>query len=356
MSLVHDEEGIQLYLGDNKEEIKNVPDQSVDLIVTSPPYADARKDTYGGVAVDKYIEWFLPLSSELFRVLKPTGSFILNIKEKVVNKERSTYVMELIMALRGQGFKWVDEFIWAKPNATPGKWSNRFRDAWERCIHLTKQTTGFHMYQDEVKEPASESYIKSVEKLKRLSKEVLGTRKWSATGSGVNIKFESVINKDRTTVYPDNVLHYPMTLEEIVKDWSQTNLDKMLEEWESSVAFKDQTKALSKDQSKDALYQLPSNVLELSVAGSDRKHSAVFPESLPKWFIKLFTKPGDLVLEPFAGSGTTLKMARLLGRRCVGFEIMKDYVPTILARIRENESQNLAVQDDGISPKQNTFF
>jgi site-specific DNA-methyltransferase (adenine-specific)/site-specific DNA-methyltransferase (cytosine-N4-specific) len=70
--------------GDSKEQLKLLPDNSVDLIVTSPPYADQRKNTYGGIRHDKYVEWFLPISEQLFRVLKPTGTFVLNIEEKVV--------------------------------------------------------------------------------------------------------------------------------------------------------------------------------------------------------------------------------------------------------------------------------
>ena len=96
-----------LYLGDSVEELRKVNDNSVDLIVTSPPYADQRKDTYGGIHQDKYVEWFLPISKELLRVLKPTGTFILNIKEKVVDGERSTYVMELILAMRKQCWFWI---------------------------------------------------------------------------------------------------------------------------------------------------------------------------------------------------------------------------------------------------------
>ena len=71
-----------LYLGDCRKELKKLSENSVDLIVTSPPYADQRQVTYGGVSVDEYVEWFLPISKELLRVLKPTGTFILNIKEK----------------------------------------------------------------------------------------------------------------------------------------------------------------------------------------------------------------------------------------------------------------------------------
>lgn len=73
-----------IYIGDSKEQLKLLPDNSVDLIVTSPPYADQRKNTYGGISHDKYVEWFLPISEQLLRVLRPTGTFVLNIKEKVV--------------------------------------------------------------------------------------------------------------------------------------------------------------------------------------------------------------------------------------------------------------------------------
>ena len=138
--------------GDAADVLQDMEDNSVDLIVTSPPYADQRKDTYGGIPVDKYVEWFLPISRELLRVLKPTGTFILNIKERVLNGERSTYVMELIIEMRKQGWLWTEEFIWHKKNCYPGKWPNRFRDAWERLLQFNK-TRQFNMYQESVMVP-----------------------------------------------------------------------------------------------------------------------------------------------------------------------------------------------------------
>src|SRR5579863_5408112 len=90
----------RLYHGDCEHSLLLIPDNSVDLIITSPPYADQRKDTYGGIHPDQYVVWFLPKAKEMLRVLKPTGSFILNIKERVVDGERHTYVMELIIAMR----------------------------------------------------------------------------------------------------------------------------------------------------------------------------------------------------------------------------------------------------------------
>ena len=120
-----------IVLGDCKDVLKGYPDEHFDLIVTSPPYADQRTKTYGGIKADEYVDWFLERSSEFLRTLKPTGSFVLNIKERVIDGERSTYVIELILALREQGWLWTEEYIWHKKNCFPGKWSNRFRDAWE---------------------------------------------------------------------------------------------------------------------------------------------------------------------------------------------------------------------------------
>ena len=124
----------KLIQGDCLDVLQGMVENSVDLIFTSPPYADQRKNTYGGIHPDKYVEWFIPITKELLRVLKPTGTFVLNIKEKVVQGERSTYVLELILEMRKQGWLWTEEFIWHKKNCYPGKWPNRFRDAWERLL------------------------------------------------------------------------------------------------------------------------------------------------------------------------------------------------------------------------------
>ena len=113
-------------LGDCLDVLKKTPDDSIDLVITSPPYADQRKGTYGGIHPDKYAEWFLPITAELLRVLNPKGTFILNIKEKVANGERHTYVMEMIIAMRKQGWLWTEEFIWHKKNCFPGKVAEPF--------------------------------------------------------------------------------------------------------------------------------------------------------------------------------------------------------------------------------------
>lgn len=144
-----------LILGDCREKLDEIEDSSVDLIFTSPPYADRRKNTYGGIHPDKYVDWFSPISKELLRILKPTGTFILNIKEKAINGERHTYVIELILEMKKNGWLWTEEFIWHKKNCYPGKWPNRFRDAWERLLQFNKKRK-FNMYQDKVKVPVGD--------------------------------------------------------------------------------------------------------------------------------------------------------------------------------------------------------
>ena len=253
----------KIICGDCLQVMRDLPDNCVNLVITSPPYADNRRKTYGGVPADKYVEWFMPVSCEILRVLKSTGTFILNIKEKVVDGERSTYVLELILEMRKQGWIWTEEFIWHKKNSFPGKWSNRFRDSWERCLQFNKNK-GFAMYQDAVKVPIG-SWAKS--RLKKLSETDL-MRDEAKNNSSFGKKVANWRNKD--TVYPTNVLH-------------------------------------------------------LSTQCSNKNHSAAFPEELPAWFIKLFTEENDVVLDPFVGSGTSAVAAKKLGRNYIGIDIIQEY-------------------------------
>ena len=264
-----------IYLGDSKEKLKLLSDNSVDLIVTSPPYADQRKSTYGGIHPDKYVEWFLPISEQLLRVLKPTGTFILNIKEKVVEGERSTYVMELILAMRKQGWYWTEEFIWHKKNSYPGKWPNRFRDSWERLLQFNKDKK-FNMYQEEVMVPMGD-WAKN--RLKNLS-DTDKIRDNSKVGSGFGKNISNWLGRDKA--YPTNVLH-------------------------------------------------------LATECNNKNHSAAFPEELPEWFIKLFTKQNDTVLDPFMGSGTTLVVANRLRRNSIGIDIVPEYYEMVRKRLQPVE-------------------
>ena len=217
----------------------------------------------------------MPISEQLLRVLKPTGTFILNIKEKVSDGERDTYVMELIIAMRKQGWLWTEEFIWHKKNCFPGKWPNRFRDSWERLLQFNKSKK-FNMYQEEVMVPMGD-WAKT--RLKNLS-DTDKIRDNSKVGSGFGKNISNWI--DRKMAYPSNVLH-------------------------------------------------------LATECNNKNHSAAFPEELPEWFIKLFTKNNDTVLDPFMGSGTTIFVANRMQRNSIGIEIMQEYYEMVNKQIRPVE-------------------
>src|SRR3972149_6068936 len=190
----------EFYLGDSAEILSNLTSDRIDLIITSPPYSDQRKGSYGGIHPDKYVEWFLPITSELLRVLKPTGTFVLNIKEKVVNGERHTYVLDLIHGMRKQGWLWTEEFIWHKRNCHPGKWPNRFRDAWELCLQFNKSKR-FQMFQENVMVPMGKW---AETRLKHLGKHDV-IRFNSQVGSGFGKNIANWIGREKA--YPSNVLY-----------------------------------------------------------------------------------------------------------------------------------------------------
>jgi len=261
----------QIIQGDCEDILENIPDNSIDLIFTSPPYADQRKNTYGGIKPDDYVDWFLPKTAQFLRVLKPTGTFILNIKERVVNGERHTYVIDTILNMRRQGWLWTEEFIWHKKNSYPGKWPNRFRDSWERLLQFNKDKQ-FNMYQEAVMVPVGDW---AQDRLANLS-ETDKIRDESKVGSGFGKNISNWM--ERNMVYPNNVIH-------------------------------------------------------MATECGNQRHSAAFPIELPSWFIKLFTRRGDIVLDPFLGSGTTIVAAVELGRQYMGIEINQKYCQIARERI-----------------------
>ncbi len=269
--------------GDCLSIIKTFPDECVDLIVTSPPYADNRKKSYQGFPIKHYVERFLPISDQLKRILKPQGSFVLNIKERAVNSERQTYVLELILEMKREGWLWTEEYIWHKKNCYPGKWPNRFRDAWEHCLHFTKQKR-FRMFQQAVMVPM---------------------------GSWAQKRLEKLSDTDR------------------IRDESRSlsGFGKNVSHW------------LGKK------YAYPTNVLHIATECSNRNHSAAFPITLPAWFIRLFTEEGDVVLDPFIGSGTTALASIELNRHYIGIELMENYYKLALEAIASHRQLVMAVRE-----------
>lgn len=252
--------------GDCLEVLAALPPDSVDLIMTSPPYAEKRKKAYGGIPADKYVEWFLPRAEQFKRVLKPTGSFILNIKESCQDGERQTYVLELVLALRKQGWRWVEEYIWNKTNPFPTGSQRRLKDGFERCFHFAK-SKDFLFFPDEMKVKSSSEYVDQNRRRKNQGAHTTNN------GSGMRM--------------------------------SKRVTDDMVR---------------------------PSTVITLACSCINIGHPAAFPSALPAFFIGLMTKPGDTVLDPFNGGGTTTLAAKKLGRHWIGVELAAPYC--LLARER----------------------
>ena len=232
-----------------------------------------------GIEPDQYVDWFRPISLELWRVLKADGTFVLNIKEKAINGERHTYVLQLILEMRKQGWLWTEEFIWHKKNCYPGKWPNRFRDAWERLLQFNKNKQ-FKMYQEAVMVPMGDWAEKRLKNLSQTDQ----IRDTSKVGSGFGKRVANWLERDK--VYPTNVLH-------------------------------------------------------LATETKNRNHSVAFPDALPEWFIKLFTQEGDMVLDPFMGTGTTVRIAKRLGRHGIGVEQQTHYFELAQAEVAKGQERLL---------------
>jgi len=258
--------------GDSREELKAYRGR-VDLIVTSPPYADARRGHYDSVHPDDFAAWFMTFHESFWEALKPPGSLVINIKDKVVGGVRHRYVWHTIEALAGAGWYCIEDYLWHKTNPMPGYWPTRLRDGWEYCFHLSKSKRPY-MNQDAVRRPVG-GWVES-----RLAK--LGEhdrcRQNSANASGFGRDISRWLNK-RTV--------------------------------------------------------LPPNVLSLPLVGKNVGHPAVFPVDLPLFFIRLLCPEGGLVCDPFGGSGTTGLAALAAGRRCVLIDNNEEYCRAAVQRLLE---------------------
>lgn len=268
---------IRVLCGDSREVLKQFPDGYFNLIVTSPPYADARKKHYHSIKPSEYPEFFESFHNEFWRVLADDGSFVLNIKDKVVDGKRNRYVWRTIMMLEKKGWLCIDDYLWLKPNAMPGYWKNRLRDGWEYCFHMTKQKD-FAMYQDAVKIPIGNWAEPRLKKL---------------TG-------KSAIRHDSE---------------------NESGFGRDLRNW------------------KEKKLVLPDNTVMVPLVGKNMGHPAVYPTGLPAFFIKLFTKEHQNVLDPFAGSGSTGLAAQELNRNCILIELEEEYVKAIKQRIEKKNGE-----------------
>ncbi|HEV8081276.1 MAG TPA: site-specific DNA-methyltransferase [Chitinophagaceae bacterium] len=267
---------VDIFFGDSREVLSKFSDGHFNLIMTSPPYADARKNHYDSIHPDNFVDFFLTFHKEFWRVLADDGSFILNIKDKVIDGQRHRYVWKTILELNEKGWLCIDDYVWHKPNAMPGYWPNRLRDEWEYCFHLTKNKK-FKMIQDAVKKPIGDWSVKRLANLTGKS----AIRHNSENDSGFGRDLNKWVDKDLV---------------------------------------------------------LPGNVVSVPLIGKNMGHPAVFPNGLPEFFIKLFTTENDNILDPFAGSGSTGIAAIQNNRNAVLIDNKEEYIQVIRERLSSFES------------------
>lgn len=184
---------VWLLQGDSSKELSKLLSESVDLIVTSPPYAKQRG--YNGYDASAFNDFLMPILNECKRVLKDSGSLVLNIKEHCSKGQRSLYVYHLVIAMVEAGWRLVDEFVWYKTNPFPTGSSKRLKDSWERIFHFTK-SNNYKFLPNEVLIPSESKWLESDKKRKNK-----GEHK---TTNGSNMNMSKRVVSDM--VRPSNVI------------------------------------------------------------------------------------------------------------------------------------------------------
>ena len=308
------------YLGNSLDLMRELPDECIDLICTSPPFALVRKKEYGNVGAHEYIEWFKTFASQFYRVLKPQGSLVIDIGgtwHKGV-PVRSLYHFELVVELckpksqGGLGFHLAQELFWYNPAKlpTPAEWvtvrRERVKDAVNTVWWLSKDPHP-QANNKRVLRPYSDA-------MKNLLKNGYEA-KLRPSGHDISKKFKN----DRGGAIPPNII--------IDSEFGSSGLigQPVLGEFNWILE-------------NDMLQ--PVNVISASNTASNdyyqrrckeegiKPHPARFPQALPEFVIGLCTEPGDLVLDPFAGSNTTGRVAETLDRRWLAFELDENYIQT----------------------------
>lgn len=180
------------------EYMKTLPDNCIDAVITSPPYAEQRASTYGGISADDFPDWMAEVGREIYRILKPSGCFVLNIKEHVKNGTRSTYVLKTIMEL-SEIFIWNDTYIWNKTNPFPTGSNKRLKDGFEYCYFFTK-SKNYKFYPNNVLMKSTSKWLESEQRRKNKGAHNV------TNGSGMNMGARCAPDMVR----PSNVLTLPI--------------------------------------------------------------------------------------------------------------------------------------------------
>jgi site-specific DNA-methyltransferase (cytosine-N4-specific) len=290
----------QAVVGDSLDLMRKIPDNTVDLVITSPPFALQRQKEYGNLEQGSYVEWLLKFTIEVKRVIKEKGSFVLDLGGAYQKKRpvRSLYNYRLLIRMCDeQGWNLAEEFFWYNPAKLPSpiEWVNkrkiRVKDAVNTVWWLSK--TDFPKTNlKSVLAPYSDRMKKLLEDSSKFY-----TPKKRPSGHDISARF----NGNNGGAIPPNLLQIPNT---------DSN----------------------------------SKYLRLCKVAKIKAHSARFPEKLPEFFITFLTDPGDLVLDIFAGSNTSGAVAERLGRKWLAFELDHSYLAASVFRFGNDEDHSGVVQ------------
>lgn len=290
------------YLGDSLDLIKGIPDDHVNLILTSPPFALTRKKEYGNKSAEEYVDWFLEFAVEFKRILAEDGSFVLDLGGAYLpgHPVRTIYQFELLVRLCKEiGFFLAQDFYHYNPSRlpAPAEWVTvrriRVKDSVNTVWWLSKTETP-KADNRQVLKPYSDS-------MKQLLKNGYKP-KLRPSGHDISDKFQ----KDNKGAIPPNLLQLANT--------------------ESNSAY-----------------------LRRCREAGIKPHPARFPEGLADFFIKFLTDKGDLVLDPFAGSNTTGSVAEKLQRKWLAMEINRDFVEGSVCRFLDVDFLEMS-NSDRIAP------
>lgn len=281
-------------VGDARLLLKELDDESIDLVITSPPFALQRRKSYGNVEETEYVAWIIPFAREVFRVLKKTGSFVLDLggTYRAGIPSRSLYNFRVLLALCDEvGFHLAEDFYWFNPAKLPSpiEWVNKRKIRVKDSVN----TVWWFSKTDSPKADVRKVLAPYSDRMKKLIQDPDSFYKPKKRPSGHDIS--AGFGKDNGGAIPPNLLTIPNT-----------------------------------DSNSSYLWLCKELELE--------RHPARFPTDLPAFFIKMLTDEGDTVLDIFGGSNTTGFAAEALGRRWLAFELSRDYLVASAFRFVEGRS------------------
>lgn len=281
------------YVGDSRSLLEQLPDGSVNLVVTSPPFALLRKKSYGNKPQEEYVDWLMTFAEIVMRKLSDDGSFVLDLGGAYErgSPARSLYNFRVLIRLCDElGFVLAEDFYWFNPSKLPSpiEWVNkrklRAKDSVNTIWWLSKTAWP--------KANCSNVLTEYSDRMKKLLENPEGFYKPAKRPSGHDIT--SKFGNDNGGAIPSNLLQIPNS--------------------ESNGQY----------------------VAACKTIGADR-HPARFPAALPQFFIRFLTDPDDLVVDIFAGSNTTGMVAESEGRRWLAMEESAKYVATSAFRFLPKE-------------------